>query len=236
MRFKLSRTRLIELLPITIALLLLAGGSPPVAAQPDYPGSRAYPYHEHTPSAYPMERARRAYRAGWHFSAYHHYLSAARWADKFAQFNVGVMYLRGEGVDFDPVRGWAWIKLSAERGYPDMVRMADELYAMLDGPQREQARSIYERELLPEYGDEVRIPFTAERMERNRRRATGSRLGSRNFLRIVDSSGRTRDGDEFYDPAKWDFRNIVAYETHTMLNLPLGTVVIGEFETVADDQ
>ncbi|MEE4329953.1 MAG: hypothetical protein V2J10_03745 [Wenzhouxiangella sp.] len=234
MRFNSFGNRLKVLVPWAVAVLL-ALTSAPATAQPEYPGSRAYPYHEHTPSAHRMERARRAYRAGWYFSAYHHYLSAARWADKFAQFNVGVMYLRGEGVDFDAGRGWAWIKLSAERGYPDMVRMADDLHAMLDETQRQQARSIYERELLPEYGDAVRIPVTAERMERNRRRATGSRLGSRNFLRIVDSFGRTRDGDEYYDPAKWDFHNIVAYETHTMLNLPVGSVVIGGFETVDDD-
>ena len=235
MRFNPPASRPLDLLAITI-VLLLACSSALAMAEPEYPGSRAYPYHEHTPSAHPMERARRAYRAKWYFSAYHHYLSAARWADKFAQFNVGVMYLRGEGVDFDPVRGWAWIKLSAERNYPDMVRMAKDLYAMLDEEQREQARGIYEKELLPEYGDEVRIPATIDKMERERRRATGSRLGSRVFLTIVDSYGRTRDGEEYYDPAKWDFRNIVAYETHTMLNLPLGSVVLGDFETIDDDQ
>ncbi|QKK03311.1 MAG: sel1 repeat family protein [Pseudomonadota bacterium] len=166
-----------------------------------------YPFHEHTPSAEAMTRAARAYAAGMHETALMHYLEAARWADKFAQYNVGVMHLRGEGTEFDPVRAWAWLELSAERDYPQFVETADDLYAMLDEQQRQQARAIYEQELVPRYGDAVKVPRVQRAMRRELRGATGSRTGSQGFLSMLtvyDGSGVPRKGTEFYAPEKWE--------------------------------
>ncbi len=202
------------------------------------PGSSHFPYDEHTPGARHMQQAQRAYRANMHYSAYQNYRAGARWADKFAQFNVGVMYLRGEGADFNPARGWAWIKLSAERGYPQMVEMADDLYALLDDEQRRRGREIYEEELLPDFGDEMAVDRTADRMDRERRRATGTRTGSRAMmgaLTVIDGSGQRRSGDEFYAPDKWDFERIIRFEREFMFRWAAGRVTIGETELIDDD-
>ncbi|MEM1081429.1 MAG: hypothetical protein AAGH65_07590, partial [Pseudomonadota bacterium] len=134
----------------------------------------------------------RAFEAGMYPAALTHYKSAARWADKFAQYNVGIMYLRGYGTEFDPVRAWAWFELSAERGYPEMVETADLLWDKFNGAQQRRARDIFENELLPDYSDDARKSLTARRMERERRQATGSRVGSIGNLTIIDQSGRTR--------------------------------------------
>lgn len=195
-------------------------------------------YSEHIPSAWEMRQGRQDYQSGNYTGAFWHYMNAAVWADKFAQYNIGVMYLRGEGVEFDPVRAWAWLELAAERGYPDMVLAADDLYRLLDEEQQREGRRILEDDLLPDYGDAVRIKATARRMERERRQATGTRTGSKaalSALRIIDGSGITRRGDEFYDPAKWDFERIVRFETQFMRDIANAGATLGEFRVIEDE-
>lgn len=226
--------------PCCLALLLLALAMGPVLAEDavERDTGLGVGYSEHVPSAWEMRQGRQDYEAGNYMGAFWHYTNAAVWADKFAQYNIGVMYLRGEGVEFDPVRGWAWLELAAERGYPEMVLAANDLYRMLDEAQQREGRRILEEELLPDYGDAVRIKPTARRMERERRQATGTRTGSKaalSALRIIDGSGITRRGDEFYDPAKWDFERIVRFETQFMRDIANAGATLGEFRIIEDE-
>lgn len=220
--------------------LVLAGLALPAAAEeapPRDPGL-GLGYSEHVPSAWEMRQGRQKYRSGNFTGAYWHYLNAAVWADKFAQYNIGVMYLRGEGVEFDAVRGWAWLELAAERGYPDMVQAADQLYELLDAEQRAEGERILREELLPDYGDETRVPATARRMDRELRKATGTRTGSQaalSFLRVYDGSGISRRGDEYYAAAKWDFERIVRFETQLMKDLANAGASLGEFRIIEDE-
>ncbi|MEN1728631.1 MAG: hypothetical protein AAGJ52_09330, partial [Pseudomonadota bacterium] len=97
---------------LTIALVLTLSGLPSLSAKslpaaPERPGSGLYAFSERTPSYWRMTRGNRLYSIGRHYSAIHFYERAAYYADKFGQYNVGAMYLRGEGADFDPVQGWA---------------------------------------------------------------------------------------------------------------------------------
>ncbi|NBB92430.1 MAG: hypothetical protein GVY32_04580 [Gammaproteobacteria bacterium] len=214
------------------ALALLAGLAGCSHLQPP----QEHPYHEHTPSADHMQRAQRAYEAGMFETALMQYREAARWADKFAQYNVGVMHLRAQGTEFDPVRGWAWLELSAERGYPDFVQAADDLHAMLDEDQRRRARKIFEDELLPRYGDDARLPRVAREMRRELHDATGSRTGSQGFLAmltIYDGDGVSRRGTEYYAPEKWDIEQVIAFERNLMFRR--GNVEIGELELIDEE-
>lgn len=189
-----------------------------------------YSYAEHTPGAQLVAEASRSHQAGQYASALSKYESAARWADKFAQFNIGVMHLKGQGTEFDPARALAWFQLAAERGYPMMVSMVQDLEDMVDDPTRRKAERIRVEELEPVFGDEVAIERTHRRMQRDRRRATGSRVGFAGFLRVIDRNGFSRDGAEFYAAEKWDFRNIVAIETQRMFDLGDGRVELRELE------
>ncbi|MEM7055023.1 MAG: hypothetical protein AAF446_10840, partial [Pseudomonadota bacterium] len=195
------------------------------ATDVERPGQRQYDFNEHTPSYDEMVWGMRAYEASMFHAALAHFKNAARWADKFAQYNVGAMYLRGEGTDYDAARGWAWIELSAERGYPEMVDMSEKLWAMLSEPEQRKAMQIYQDEILPEYGDHLAIEKTALRMHRDRRQATGSRLGfASGFLNVYDRSGRPRAGTEFYAAEKWDFETIISYETQLAFDRVRGRV------------
>jgi hypothetical protein len=224
---------------LVVLTLLVSMVALPVLAQPAKSGHDWYDYDEHTPGARYMEDGQRAYAAGQFGSALAKYKAAARWADKFAQYNIGVMHLRAEGVEFDPVKAWAWLELAAERDYPQMVEAADDLYAMLDEAQRAEGRDYLERELLPRYGDDARVEPTAQKMRQDRRRATGSRTGGGAFLSyltIIDGSGQTRRGDEYYAAEKWDFERIIEYETQVMFRIANGNVELGELELVDDEE
>jgi hypothetical protein len=195
-------------------------------AQNDSPFS----YAEHTPGARLVAEGKRSFEAGQYASALSKYEAAARWADKFAQFNIGVMHLQGKGTDFDPARALAWFQLAAERDYPMMVTMVEDLEDMVDDATKRKAERIRVDELEPVFGDDVAIERTQRRMQRDRRLATGSRLGFAGFLRVIDSNGFSRDGAEFYAEEKWDFRQIVAIETQRMMDLGDGRVELRELE------
>jgi hypothetical protein len=217
--------RVTKCLAIGLALLALLATSP----------VNAQSYAEHTPGFQSTVEGSRSYRAGHYQGALSRFKAGARWADKLAQFNVGVMHYHGHGVARDPARAWAWLSLAAERGYPEMVEMADSVAAELNEAQQARGRRILETELLPVYGDEVAIERTAQRMERERRQATGSRTGFVGNLVVIDRSGRNRSGDEFFRAEAWDFRQIVELETRIFRALADGSVTLGDLEIIEEE-
>src|SRR5262249_15156737 len=59
------------------------------------------------------------------------YQVAASWAFKPAEYNLGVMYARGQGVPVDLPRAMAWMALAAERNEPHYVDAREAVYAEL---------------------------------------------------------------------------------------------------------
>ncbi|MEX2497637.1 MAG: hypothetical protein WD397_02025 [Wenzhouxiangellaceae bacterium] len=195
-------------------------------------------YADHAPGTEFLERGNRFYRQGDYDAAIGNFQLAAYWADKLAQFNLGLMYVNGQGVDRDPLRGWAWIKLSAERGYPTNVAVADDIWAQLTDEHREVARTILEEELEPEYGDEVAVSRTANDMKRRLKRTTGggSRVGANRAAYVVSRDGTFVSGDQYYRDEFWDFEKIVQFETRLHKAIGRGNVILRDLETVDDDE
>lgn len=207
---------------IALLMIALAAISLPV---------KALNYAEHTPGHQHKIEGLRSYNAGQYYSAKSKFTAAAHWADKLAQYNIGVMNYHGQGVPRDLARAWAWFSLAAERGYPDMIDMAERVYGELDDDQKTRGREILE-ELKPRFGDAVAIERTARYMDRERRRATGSRLGSIGTLVIVDRPGQSRRGEEFYRAEAWDFRQIVELESRIYDAIGSGRVTLRDLEVV----
>jgi uncharacterized protein len=193
-------------------------------------------YAEHTPGYQSLIEGSRSYKAGQYASAKSKFKQAAYWADKLAQFNLGVMNYHGHGVRQNQARAWAWFELAAERGYPEMVEMARLVHEDLSETQRARGQRILEQELRPEYGDDARVEHVARHMERERRRVTGSRTGfvSGN-LQIVDRSGRNRSGDDYFRPEAWDFHQVIELETRVFQALASGKVTLTDLEFIDDD-
>ncbi|WP_376693265.1 SEL1-like repeat protein [Wenzhouxiangella sp. EGI_FJ10409] len=212
----------------TFAVVALFAFSPATAESP-------FRVAEHTPGYSFAVDAQESWEHGRYFDARHRFQRAAWWADKFAQYNLGVIHYRGDGVDRDPSRAWAWFDLAAERDYGAFVEMADAVWGELDEEARRRAKTI-RRELEPRYGDEAAVERTAKYMERQRRSVTGSRVGFVGFLQVVDASGNVRSGDEFYAEEKWDFRQVVQQEKQIFDAMANARVSIGEFKVVEDDE
>lgn len=49
-----------------------------------------------------------------------------------AQFNLGVAYLKGDGVDKDYVEAYKWLHLSAAGGYDEAPEICDALEKKMD--------------------------------------------------------------------------------------------------------
>ena len=105
------------------------------------------------------------------------YKVAASWAYKPAQYNLGVMYLRGQGTPIDLPRALAWMALAAERKDPQYVKALELVNRQLDDTQFKQANVIF-GELLPTYGDKVALTRAKSRWREVLASATGSRVGS----------------------------------------------------------
>jgi len=107
------------------------------------------------------------------------YQVAASWAYKTAEFNLGVIYARGEGVAVDMPRAMAWMTLAAERNDKQYVEARNLIAMQLDKQGLAQAERILQ-ELLPSYGDAVALPRAKLRWREVRDSATGSHLGAEN--------------------------------------------------------
>jgi hypothetical protein len=116
------------------------------------------------------------------------YQAAASWAYKPAEYNLGVMYARGQGIAADLPRGMAWMALAAERNEPQYVEAREAVYAEMSKEQFDQANAIW-RELKKTYGDAVALRRAKARWAEVRSRATGSHVGAVGNLEVSAPSG-----------------------------------------------
>ena len=129
------------------------------------------------PGEYYFLRGADAFRKHDYTFAIQMYEVAASWAFKPAEFNLGVMYSRGQGVPIDMPRAMAWMALAAERNDEHYVEAREAVYAELSKEQFEQANEIW-RELKKTYGDEVALRRAKARWAEVRNNMTGSKVGS----------------------------------------------------------
>lgn len=67
------------------------------------------------------------YQGGQHEAAFAEFRQLAELGHPQSQFNVGVMYLRGEGVIKSGPRAYAWVKIAVESGYVAAEKLEAEL-------------------------------------------------------------------------------------------------------------
>jgi hypothetical protein len=72
--------------------------------------------------------------------------------DKYAQYMVGFMHLKGKGVAENPAEALAWYRLAAERGEGPFVKARDALGESLQPAEVERADERF-AELWQQYGD-----------------------------------------------------------------------------------
>lgn len=117
-----------------------------------------------------------AFRKGDFRHAIDMYKVAASWAYKPAEYNLGVMYFKGQGVPADHARGAAWMILAAERGDATYVQARDLMVTALTDAEFERTDAIW-RGLKSTYGDAVALRRAKAQWRRVATEATGSHLG-----------------------------------------------------------
>jgi hypothetical protein len=153
-------------------------------AQARLRGVGTSPEADARPGEYYFVLAAHAYRTRDYAHAIEMYQVAASWAFKPAEYNLGVMYARGQGVPIDLPRAMAWMALAAERNEPHYVDAREAIYAEMSKEQFEQANVIW-RELKPTYGDDVALKRAKARWAEVRSHMTGSRVGSAGNLQVA---------------------------------------------------
>ena len=148
----------------------------PNATQSDQPSGFTGPADNARPGELFFHKGVQAFRDKQYAFAIEMYQVAASWAYKPAEYNLGVMYARGQGVAADLPRGMAWMMLAAERGSRRYEHAREAVRQKLTSDQIAQAEAI-QRELEPKYGDAVALTRAKGRWREMRAAATGSHVG-----------------------------------------------------------
>lgn len=117
-----------------------------------------------------------AFRKGDYAHAVDMYKVAASWAYKPAEYNLGVMYFKGQGVPVDRPLGAAWMVLAAERGTPAYVKARDAMVTLLSATQFARTDTLWGR-LRQTYGDGVALRRAKAQWAWARSQRTGTRVG-----------------------------------------------------------
>ena len=117
------------------------------------------------------------------------YETSASWAYKPAQYNLAVMYAKGEGIPIDKPRAMSWAALAAERSDQDYVDAREVIYADLTKDEFAKANEIW-RDLKKTYADAVALERAKTRWAQVKAGITGSRVGGVGNLKVgAESSG-----------------------------------------------
>jgi TPR repeat protein len=112
---------------LMLTALLLASGSAAALSAPAYPHLMEF------------RDAMAAYEGGDHAVARAAFRHLAELGDPEARFNLGVMLLKGEGGEAEPVDGAAWARWALESSHPAATRAWDAIEAALSPEEREAA-------------------------------------------------------------------------------------------------
>ncbi|MDR3386694.1 MAG: hypothetical protein P4L92_06530 [Rudaea sp.] len=189
---------------MVIALAGICAASASSAFAVDDPSGRFVPgkYFEYKAQFYLKNRDYRAALEMFELAGY--------WANKIAQYNVGIMYFNGIGsLPVDKIRGVAWLGIAAEQHGELADAALHAAYAELTPEQRTEADGVF-RQLDAKYGDAVTLPRALNRYEEERRNITGSHAGFVGNMIIQQPDGSFVSGNRFYADQKKEFDDYIS--------------------------
>jgi hypothetical protein len=89
-----------------------------------------------------LEDADAAYKRGDYESAFRHWQPLAEQGDAVAQYNLGVMYGKGQGVPQDYAEAMKWYLLAAEQGFAFAVSAIGNMYYKGEGVPQDYAEAM----------------------------------------------------------------------------------------------
>lgn len=162
------------------------------------------------------------------------YRRAASYGDKPSQARIGEMFWNGEGVDKDPVLGFLWMALAAERGQREFSLLKLYYWQHLDAAQQASARERAPG-MLEEYGDKASLHRLGVVMRREQRRGTGGLLGyNASSGPLFMSNGL--DPELYYAETFWDPEQYVQLRDRIFEQQYQGRVKVGDVEQVGKSE
>jgi len=146
------------------------------------------------PGEYYFQLAVRAFEKKQYRHAIDMYKVAASWAYKPAEYNLGVMYFRGQGIPANRPLGTAWMVLASERNDPHYIHARDLMVSALSNAEFAKANALF-GQLEPTYGDKVALHRAKVRWAQVRAGMTGSHVGGTvGMLRVGGEGGARSNG------------------------------------------
>lgn len=163
----------------TICLMLLAGFLADASAQPSFGAPGAYLREDESrflPGLYHYQKGCELYMRGRVAAAIGEWKVAAGWAMKEAQYNLGLVYFKGEHVERDRPLGLAWLAVAAERKDAEFSESLAAAWRDATPADRERANEVYPA-LLEEFGDARTRRKAIAHFDQELSHVTGSRVG-----------------------------------------------------------
>lgn len=145
---------------------------------------------------------------------------AARWADKQAQYTLGLLYFNGDidGVPADRALGLAWLGIAAERNNPDYTHTYAVALSRSSPDELARANRLW-RQLDRQYSDKVVGPRAVTLYNRAVKELQAMSLGSEG---VVEVHGFTREAAN--SKHQMDYLDRIAEKTFGGMR---GTVTVG---------
>ena len=177
--------------PLAFALSTLAFSN--IALAVDFYGSTSTSIHDSAvPGEYFFFKGVEAIKKDDYRHAVAMYKVAASWGYKPAEYNLGVIFAKGEGgVPVDLPQAYAWMVLAAERDDANYVAARDRVKSAL-GPEDLKQGDLLLANMTQTYGDGVAMPRAKARWRDVLDSATGSRVGFTGGNLQVGEAGSVR--------------------------------------------
>jgi TPR repeat protein len=124
-----------------------------------------------------IKKAVKAYEDGFNQSAYVKFKQAAAFGNSIAFRYLGLMHIKALGVKQDWAIGYAWIRLAAGDKSKENIELQQNILKNLKPEELEQSQLEYDR-ILTEYSASETLSRRHRWVQRQKRKTTGSRLGS----------------------------------------------------------
>jgi TPR repeat protein len=176
------------------------------------------------------------------------YEKAAWWGNKYAQYDIGMLYIHGaDGVPVDKVRGTAWLGIAAQKHTPDVDKALGEAYGSLDASQKAEAGALWKK-LKVDYDDKVTLDRASKKFNAQYVHDRGSVLGNEAYTTITygDFGGAHNDTDSVVNQINAatnvpgtahtvnaaKFLNAVKDQFSDFVRVQFGAVEVGQPETI----
>jgi hypothetical protein len=148
--------------------------------------------------------------------------------DKYGQYMVGYMYLRGKGVAEDRVAASAWYRLAAERDMPEFVSARDRLMADLAPEDSARSDQLFV-ELRKQYSDLALLMHEIRKDYETLRLHSASGLSFNGAAPVTAiRSGRspgTRSAEDYYEQIERRIKARLKYiESRTDIAVTTGDI------------